>query len=1105
MTARETLERRKGNMRLWKSLLKRGALALVAAAVAFSWTRTGQAQSPCLIERGQDPLDVLNSGVRHNVWIVLDSSGSMANTMSGSTQTKMQVAKQTLTEVVNEFVDSSGKPLVNWGFVRFENNQNGPGSNGCLAQFLQPSTSATRTESGCAGLNLSGLINPPPCSAPSNTTAVKNAINAAPTSSNTPNGVSMDQISERIVSGGFVTNLLPNQKNFVILVSDGDDTCECASTTQDIAGTMVDGVWTPTRTPASPAPVGPFAAANTVPRMLRGGTANSNYTINVANGADVQAANAGTKGRLLYERLNPTAADRATGGKGGSFVIGLGLCNGTTVPCPSPSMGRANHMAWEASGAFYGNPNAGPALFANNKTQLKNALRDAFAKIGVPQSTVTLGAPTVGTVPEVIPQYTNSSVSPADLFGDVGPSSPDPSDVRQARTNRANHQNNVLFTTTVEVPGFAGHFSAHNVYRVTDPNNPRTARQADFTRIWDAGLLLQQRSPTSRNILFNRRGMTALIPFTTSNVTPTDLGVTTGYLSTIDGVGALTANDARDMVVGVVQGYRLSKHPTTGTLYTPTGTINFDVNGINAQPNWKLYDAIASPAVVGSPPRSPDFDPPQNHADKYGVGGTQVGDGFYWDHFNRRTMVYLPTNGGMLHGFDGETGDEVFAYIPDDVMGLDPGEVAGSRDILSEFVELLVAQNNGIQNHQFTMSGPPTVKDAFLRSDFGGDDQWHTILSFGRGRGGRFVSALDITDPAAPTLRFNIGNREGMNDNLLDGMGESWSTPVMGNVQTDNPMSSPDRADQWLAFYGGGYGCINGAQEGQYLFSVRLENGSVYNRSTVTNDSTAAVPYNAVVAMPTLYNPHQQDVADNKDYTTRVYVGDIQGVVWKLVTTDFNPNNWTIRKFAELGKNQPISAPIALMNDPNNQRVYVMAGTGGDLRVSSTNNQFKLATLIDVDLDGANTSQYPLGSTPFWSQVLNPGERTYVAPVTVGTLENSGMPLVFFAASAPGFNVSTCTGFFNSSLYALGLLSGQPEVDLDGGGGTDTSVAIADSKITGLYARDGQMYVSNSGGLGSGAGSLTVYGDGDFSDDVTTGGSGITIQVLVDGFRISPF
>ena len=1078
-------------MRLWKTILKRSVLALAAAAVALSWTQSGQAQAPCLVERGQDPLDVLNSGVRHNVWIVLDSSGSMSDTIGGTGQTKMQLAKSTLNEVVDEFVDGSGRPLVNWGFVRFARNSAPSSSTACSYQFLQPSTSAPAAAgSGCVGLYLNGLINPPPCSAPSNSTAVKDAINAAPTSGNTPNGVSMDQISERIVSGGFVSGLLPNQKNFVILVSDGDDTCECGSNSTSRTGVLANGLWTPTVVP-------PFAAGNTIPRMIRGSSATSNYTINVGTAtADIQAMNAGTKGRLLYERLNPNAADRTTGAKGGSFVIGLGLTGA------SPS--RAHHMAWEASGAFYGNPNAGPALLANNKTQLKNALRDAFARIGIPQTTVTLGAPTVGTVREVVPQFTNSAIAPDELIGDVGPTSPDPDDVREARVHRANHQNNVVFTSSVEVPHFLGHFTAHNIYRVTDPNTPRTARQADFTKIWDAGELLQQRSPDSRNILFNRRGETLLRPFDTANVSAADLGVTTGYLSSIDGIGALTANDARDMVVGVVRGYRLSKDPITGTLYRTDGTINFSTVDANGVPTWKLYDAIAAPAVVSSPPRSPDFDPPQNHADKYGVGGTQAGDGFYWDHFNRRTMVYLPTNGGMLHGFDGETGDEVFAYVPDDAMGFQAGEVAGSRDTLADFVALVVAQNNGIANHRFTMSGAPTVKDAFLRSDVGGDDLWHTVLAFGRGPGGRFLSALDVTDPLNPLLRFNIGNREGISDGDLDGMGETWSTPVMGNVQTTNSLSDPDRADQWLAFFGGGYGCNNSQDEGQYLFAVRVEDGFVYHRAQVTNDTSAAIPYNAVVAMPTLYNPHQQDVADNKDYTTRVYVGDLQGVIWKLVMTDLNHNNWTFRKLAEVGKNQPITVPVALMNDPGNQRVYVMVGTGGDLRASSAGNLFQFVTLIDADAEGANNTQYPLGSSPFWSKALLPGERTYIAPVTIGTVENSAMPLVFFAASEPGFDTATCTGFFNSTLYALGLFSGQAEVDLDGGG-PDEGVAVDDSKITGLYARDGNLYVSKSGGLGNTAGGLSVYGDGDFSDDVSTGGSGITIQVLVDGFRVSPF
>ena len=1035
-------------MRLWKTILKRGALALVAASLAFTWTQTGHAQAPCLIERGQDPLDVLNFGVRHNVWIVLDTSGSMGDRPAAfGGDTKMEVAQRVLTEVIDEFVDASGKPLVNWGYVEYARNSV-DSTAACNAQF---------TGNRCVGLNLGELINPPSCDDPVNTGDIKTQLNQASPSGSTPNGISMDQISDAIVNNGYVSGLLPNQKNFVILVTDGDDTCECGLDNRNQAGKLVNGVWTPTPTP-------PFLGANAIPRSLRGSAADWSYTLTAGtNSARIRAVNAGTKGRLAYERLNPTAADRSTGALGGAFVIGLGLTG------DSPSL--AHHIAWESSGAYYGNPEANPALLANDPVGLKQALFDAFAKIGVPQSTVTLGSPTVGTVREVIPTYTNIYVAPDQHVGDVGPGPVDPDDIQEARKVRANHTNNVVFQTAVDIPDFRGHFEAFNLYSVTDPSNPRTARTADFTKIWDAGERLQQTDPANRNLLFNRRGSTALLPFDSANVTAADLGVSAGYLD------ALTDNDARDMVIGVVRGYRLSRHASTGTHYKPDGTLNFSTLDENGDNTWKLYDAIAAPAIVSSPPRSPDFDPPQNHSQDYGVGGTQVGDGFFWDHFNRQTMVYLPTNGGVMHAFDAETGDEVFGYIPDDSMSLAPGETPGSRDTLKDFVALVVDENNGIANHQYLLSGSPTVDDAFLRSDrSGGDDDWHTLLAFGRGRGGRFVSILDITDPNYPKLQFNRGNREGLNDGLYDGLGETWSQPVIGNVQVDISLSNPDRVDQWVVFFGAGYGCDNAADEGHYLYAARVEDGDVYHRAQVSNDGSAIIDHNAVVAMPRLYNPHEIDVADKKDYITRVYVGDVQGNIWKLVTTDIDPANWTFQKFAEMGDDQPITAPVAILKDTYNQQIWVMAGTGGDLRVSSAGTTFKFATFLDQDAEGANTTQYPNGTAAFWEKPLFPDERVYVAPVTIGSMGDATPPLVFFAASTPAFSPATCTGKFLSSLWALGIMSGQAEVDLDGGG-NDERLDLGESKVTGLYARGGNLYVSQSGGLGT-SGKLSVFGDG---------------------------
>jgi hypothetical protein len=193
------------------------------------------------------------------------------------------------------------------------------------------------------------------------------------------------------------------------------------------------------------------------------------------------------------------------------------------------------------------------------------------------------------------------------------------------------------------------------------------------------------------------------------------------------------------------------------------------------------------------------------------------------------------------------------------------------------------------------------------------------------------------------------------------------------------------------------------------------------------------------------------------------------------------------------------------MKDVNNQQVYVMAGTGGDRRVSTTTNTFKFAAFVDKDAEGANTTQYPLGSSPFWERTLNAEERVQVAPVTVGRVGDPVVaPVVFFAATRSEFELSSCSDKFFSTLYALGIVSGQAEVDLDSDGSKDESVDLGSGKVTGLYARNKNVWVSKSGGLDT-AGSLTFYGDGKFSDDPPTTGGGMTIQMLVDSFRISPF
>ena len=199
---------------------------------------------------------------------------------------------------------------------------------------------------------------------------------------------------------------------------------------------------------------------------------------------------------------------------------------------------------------------------------------------------------------------------------------------------------------------------------------------------------------------------------------------------------------------------------------------------------------------------------------------------------------------------------------------------------------------------------------------------------------------------------------------------------------------------------------------------------------------------------------------------------------------------------------------MSLLPDLYAKQVYVMAGTGGDQRVDAAvpvPPGFKFVGLVDKDVEGDNNLQYPAGLPAEWQKTLDPEERVYVAAAVIGKIpsENGVPPVVFFAASRPTFNTTLCETQFFSSLWAVEIFGGSAYVDLDGTG-VGENVDLGQSKVTGIFARGSNLYVSESGGLGS-SGSLSVYGDGEFEDGPTGGAGAFSLRVMIEGFRMSPF
>ena len=87
-------------------------------------------------------------------------------------------------------------------------------------------------------------------------------------------------------------------------------------------------------------------------------------------------------------------------------------------------------------------------------------------------------------------------------------------------------------------------------------------------------------------------------------------------------------------------------------------------------------------------------------------------------------MVLAGSNGGILHAFRASDGEELWGYIPPNIIGK-----------LSTIVSSTANTTNAI----YGIDGSPTVKDIYFDDTPGNskdDPRWRTILLSGLGAGG---------------------------------------------------------------------------------------------------------------------------------------------------------------------------------------------------------------------------------------------------------------------------------------------------------------------------------------------------------------------------------
>lgn len=273
---------------------------------------------------------------------------------------------------------------------------------------------------------------------------------------------------------------------------------------------------------------------------------------------------------------------------------------------------------------------------------------------------------------------------------------------------------------------------------------------------------------------------------------------------------------------------------------------------------------------------------------------------------DRKRMVYVGANDGMLHGFDAATGNEQIAFVPNAV-----------------FSNLNKLTKTGYQHQAFVDGG-------MIAYDVKIDGAWRTYLFGGLGLGGKAVYALDITDPSTftETNAPNILKWE-----FTDaGLGYSNMKPKVARLNNGKTG----------VVFGAGY--MDGTNA-PALYVVDAKDGTLLKRIALptTDGGSTTFNDNGMTGVTLVDN-------DANGTTDAVYAGDLYGNVWKFDLSGTTTSAWDIAYTGGSGKlpmyvakasdstRQPITTEIAVTSHPSGNGVIAYFGTGKYLGVSDISN-----------------------------------------------------------------------------------------------------------------------------------------------------------------------
>ena len=402
-------------------------------------------------------------------------------------------------------------------------------------------------------------------------------------------------------------------------------------------------------------------------------------------------------------------------------------------------------------------------------------------------------------------------------------------------------------------------------------------------------------------------------------------------------------------------------------------------------------------------------------------------------------VVYTATNDGYLHALDGATGQELWSFIP--------------KQLLSNLTRLYFDPVSKYKQYGLDGNLVPVVKDVDRDGVIEAADGDFVYLLFGMRRGGDDVFALNVTNKNVPHLMWQAS---------LPQFGESWSTPVVARMNISGETQNTDNA---VVVVGGGYDTVHDTSAhpvaadgvGAGIHILDLESGAELWRAGP--DSSADLQS----ANMTRAFPNQIRVVDlsGNGLADRMYASDLGGQVWRFDITNGNAASSLVAGgvIAQLGAEGTgdtsaaatrrfYNAPdVSVFTDKTQQRRFIAVNIGSGYRAHpfDLTAADRFFSLRDPDvftrLDQAAYDSYPIIEDSDLVEVsgqsgivVSQSDRgwKFTVPDNQKILADSITfdDQIFFVAFSPDSdsNVTCSAGKGTNILYRMFVTNGDPVV-----------------------------------------------------------------------------